>query len=285
MHRRRDGRRRGQIDPRMMMLLMQLGRQIANLEYKPPATLALMALNSAVYLYEFSLPFRVPDVCMHPAKILFGGDWKRLVLSAFYHADDYHLYYNMSSLLWKGVQLEQQFGTEEFIGMTLVLLGLSHSFYVAAAWIMYTLGISSSSMQTCAVGFSAVLFAYKVVLNFNSPRMTNVYGISVPLKYACWLELVMISIITPNASFLGHLCGILAGLVYVTGGRAIMLGSIFSAASSSAPASAPSRHTIQRGILRPNRQRRRQEEEDADLAEAMRRSRMDHALRNRGVYR
>ena len=30
-------------------------------------------------------------------------------------------------------------------------------------------------------------------------------------QLVCWLELVLIQLATPQASFLGHLCGILAG--------------------------------------------------------------------------
>ena len=36
--------------------------------------------------------------------------------------------------------------------------------------------------STCAVGFSAVLFAMKVVLNSNSPGWSSVAGISLPTK-------------------------------------------------------------------------------------------------------
>lgn len=35
-------------------------------------------------------------------------------------------------------------------------------------------------------------------------------------QYVAWVELVVISLITPNASFLGHLVGILAGLLHLT---------------------------------------------------------------------
>lgn len=40
-------------------------------------------------------------------------------------------------------------------------------------------------------------------------------GFRLNTRYAAWLELVLISILVPNASFLGHLCGILAGILYV----------------------------------------------------------------------
>ena len=35
------------------------------------------------------------------------------------------------------------------------------------------------------------------------------------LQYGAWAELVLIQLVTPNASFVGHLAGILAGLLYV----------------------------------------------------------------------
>jgi rhomboid domain-containing protein 1 len=57
------------------------------------------------------------------------------------------------------------------------------------------------------VGFSAVLFALKYVLNATSPGSSVVGGIAVPTRWAAWVELVLISLVTPNASFLGHLCG------------------------------------------------------------------------------
>ncbi len=36
--------------------------------------------------------------------------------------------------------------------------------------------------RDCAVGFSAVLFALKVVLNAQSPTFSTIYGVSVPSK-------------------------------------------------------------------------------------------------------
>ena len=42
------------------------------------------------------------------------------------------------------------------------------------------------------------------------------YNLLVALQYVTWAELVYIQFISPQASFLGHLSGILAGLTYVT---------------------------------------------------------------------
>lgn len=51
----------------------------------------------------------------------------------------------------------------------------------------------------------------QVVLNHNSPATTSVYGFQVPTKYAAWLELLVIHVLVPRSSFMGHMCGILAG--------------------------------------------------------------------------
>lgn len=63
--------------------------------------------------------------------------------------------------------------------------------------------------------FSGVLFALKVITTKESePRMVNIGGILVPSRYAAWVELIAIHLLVPNASFMGHLAGILAGFLY-----------------------------------------------------------------------
>lgn len=72
----------------------------------------------------------------------------------------------------------------------------------------------------CAVGFSGVIFALKVLTTYDLPRghMTSVMGLfTVPTRLACWVELVITSLLFPNVSFVGHLAGILVGLLYVKG--------------------------------------------------------------------
>lgn len=50
-----------------------------------------------------------------------------------------------------------------------------------------------------------------MLLNHDSPATTSVYGFRVPTKYAAWLELLVIHLLVPRSSFMGHMCGILAG--------------------------------------------------------------------------
>lgn len=93
------------------MPLVLLGAQVLRIgvDNLPPATLALLVGNVAVHVAELVLPqlaLLLPDlreVCLQPAAMLAGrGSLQRLLLAHFYHLNDWHLYYNMSSLLWKG---------------------------------------------------------------------------------------------------------------------------------------------------------------------------------------
>lgn len=45
------------------------------------------------------------------------------------------------------------------------------------------------------------------VLNASSDGWISLQGIPIPIGWACWAELFLTSLISPNASFLGHLCG------------------------------------------------------------------------------
>lgn len=193
--------------------------QYAGRDRKPPVTAALIVANVFLFLRPGRLDDVLPtisEVCLNPHLVLKNWDVKRLFLSAFYHADETHLVYNMLSLLWKGVQLEGSMGSFKFAEMVAVLLGLSHGLVVGIAKGLSVFGDYPDALHNhCAIGFSAVLFALKVVLNWNSPSFTNVYGVLVPSRYAAWAELVLIQMFVPGTSFLGHLCGILAGLLYV----------------------------------------------------------------------
>ena len=145
------------------------------------------------------------------------------------HADDggWHLYYNMASLLWKGVSLEFEMGSDQFGLMLGALLVISHALFVPVTYLATTAGLGQiwgelDSFTDCCVGFSTVLFGLKIIMNHSTvgDRAVGYWGMSFPVqaKYAAWAELVLISLISPNASFMGHLCGILAGLIWLHSG-------------------------------------------------------------------
>eukprot|EP01083_Nonionella_stella_P174360 604173_1 len=209
---RRQSSRRNDMLP-LLLLFGQL--QEIGLNRIPPVTLIFFAINVAVHFMATHIP--LSEVCIRPISIIQYGQYERLVLSAFFHADNWHLYYNMASLLWKGMNLERQIGSSRLLIIIIISTVLSSILYVIISASLVNMLEFDSSFHSCAVGFSAVLFALKVVLNYDSNANTMYWGLRIPTKYLCWFELVLISIVSPSASFLGHLCGILVGVICALG--------------------------------------------------------------------
>lgn len=69
----------------------------------------------------------------------------------------------------------------------------------------------------CGAGFSGVLFAYMVISGFIYDRESqSLFGFfSVPAKVYPWVLLVISQFIMPGVSFIGHLCGMISGYIYI----------------------------------------------------------------------
>ena len=220
---RRTGRRGGRDQNYYLatMLVTQVVRRLNELERKPPFTILLLGLCAAAHYTEVRdwLP-SVGQACLRPERLHPGESMLgifnpvRMIFSSLLHANEYHLYHNCISLLNKGVQLELRHKPLPFAAMTCFLLGASSGLYVLISHLgVAMLGLTPS----CAIGFSAVLFGYKVVAALESGHTgeQTIFGIRVPKGvYLSWVELVTIQFVHPNASFLGHLCGVLAGWLY-----------------------------------------------------------------------
>ena len=172
-------------------------------------------------------PLRFPG--QQASGSLLTVSYNRLLLSSVIHNDDMHLYYNMLSLLFKGINLERHMGSEEFLFLVVFSLVISHTLHVIISYSLFEIiGLSSADAKydTNSIGFSAVLFSLKFVWNhFDLCELSNIWGINVLTKYAAWAELLVISIVSPNTSFLGHFSGILAGVLYIHVARPLLLYS------------------------------------------------------------
>jgi len=195
----------------------------------PAVTALLMAINAAVhYLSNGTLIAShalVPAVILQslgllpqPPLRLFAWslsplqELQRLVVSQFLHADDIHLIYNLLSLLQKGRALEPLLGSRRFatlVGLIVLWSGVLHT---AIAFVLAEFFHSPGALVTPAVGFSAVLFGLSYTLT-RSDRWTFCYGIPVRTFALPWIELVLLHLLVPNSSFVGHLSGIIAGAI------------------------------------------------------------------------
>lgn len=194
--------------------LMQTGVQ-----YIPPVTLGVIALNTAIYLRLLAGLPSIRQACISYVYVLYAGDWRRIILSPFFHLDDMHLYYNMVSFLWKSTSLERRIGSTSMLYLLSVFSVLTSCMLLILDYSLSVLLHDLSYLHTCAAGFSGVVFALKVVTTYNLPpgSTTNVFLFRVPSSVAYWVELGVIQILVPSVSFTGHLAGILVGLLYVKG--------------------------------------------------------------------
>lgn len=215
--------------------LLFLISQLYNIGFNriPPVTLSFIGINIAVYLELLkSLP-PLGKACVSAHHVWFNGDWKRLVLAAFYHLDDFHLYYNMASFVWKGMSLEGRMGSSRFLYVLAVFTALTNTVLVALDIALANITEDYSYIYTCAAGFSGVIFALKVLTTYNLPSgVSMVMGMfPVPMRWACWVELIVIQLLVPRASFTGHLAGILVGMMYVKGPLKYIMDKISGAGS------------------------------------------------------
>eukprot|EP01111_Echinosteliopsis_oligospora_P019706 TRINITY_DN9659_c0_g1_i1.p1 TRINITY_DN9659_c0_g1~~TRINITY_DN9659_c0_g1_i1.p1 ORF type:complete len:277 (-),score=21.18 TRINITY_DN9659_c0_g1_i1:63-893(-) len=208
--------RRGNSNAGLIFLAIEIAR--IGIDNIPPVTLAVLALNVCIYLFN-PLDHDIGQICILPSLILSDfHNLSRLIFAPFYHLHDYHLYYNMSSLLLKGRTLEPIVGSFMFgclvavfsIACSIALVGLSYILTIITGDISYN--------YTCTAGFSAVLFALKVVVNDRDPDSRRyLMGIPVQTRYLAWAELLLIHLLVPQSSFLGHLSGIIIGYAYKFG--------------------------------------------------------------------
>ena len=125
----------------------------------PPATLAALATQAAIYIDVPALLglTRLPpleDVCVSAHHVWYRKDWRRLFLASVFHANDWHLYFNMTSFLSKAVTLERVFGSAGFLCLLGAFSVLVNMVLIALALVAEALTGDVSYANQCAVGFS-----------------------------------------------------------------------------------------------------------------------------------
>ena len=84
---------------------------------------------------------------------------------------------------------------------------------------LYLMLGDASQIQSSGVGFSGVLFCYALIESYHTQEtVRSIFGLfNVSAKLYPFILLILIQVILPGISFLGHLSGILVGLLAVSG--------------------------------------------------------------------
>lgn len=119
-----------------------------------------------------------------------------------------------------GKVLEQQFGSFIFLCITILFLLIIGPLQIPLAIMFETITMNKIgllSTNQCGVGYSGVLFAYFMIyLSLIPNQRINFCGYQVKKWVVPFIELIMLSVML-QASFIGHLSGIIVGLLYITG--------------------------------------------------------------------
>jgi membrane associated rhomboid family serine protease len=156
--------------------------------------------------------------CFSPALI-----WKqylqvyRIFTCAYVHGSVLHILFNLMALVSLMPMLERACGTATLLVLTVI-------FHITIGLLDYTLSYISwlSSVHflqtmfpffSCAIGFSAVLFAYLTIqVTSYDLGPQSLFGLcTISSQVYPWVLLLIIQLLWPGVSFGGHLSGILSG--------------------------------------------------------------------------
>ncbi|KAK9809019.1 hypothetical protein WJX72_008009 [[Myrmecia] bisecta] len=160
-------------------------------------------------------------VCLSAYRTLAYLQVYRLITSAVFHVGLLHIAFNMLAFVPIAKSLERSLGSVQFGHLMLLIVVLGGSAYVLLSYaVAYgPFGLGAEFLHRCAVGLSGLVFGLIVVDNAQSAAThRSIFGFfQVPAKLYPWALMVFWQLVMPGVSFLGHLCGVLMGQLYVWG--------------------------------------------------------------------
>lgn len=180
-----------------------------------PATSCIISLCTAIWFYIQKKNIGYSHVGLSYETAVDGHHW-RLITSAFSHISVVHLVFNMSAL-WSLGAVEQLghlgLGVRYYLHYSLVLVVLSGLLVLGSYHILINRFKIEYFRRVTAVGYSCVVFGWMTILSVKQPSSKlNLFGfLSLPISFAPFESLIFTSIIVPQASFVGHLSGIIIG--------------------------------------------------------------------------
>lgn len=178
-----------------------------------PATASIVFVCCLSWLWINWRGIDYEDIGLSYEKVVEQGHYWRAVTASLSHVNLLHLAFNMSSL-WTCRFVELTHGPIFYFKFSFLLLVLSVVVILLLYHVLITRFHKEHYRHSLAVGYSCVVFGWMTVVAQWSPSPTiPIFGFPVPIALAPFTSLILTSLIIPNASFIGHLSGILIGFL------------------------------------------------------------------------
>jgi len=182
----------------------------------PPITLFIIVFCVLIHALVFLFDVDLYEFTMNPRALFYLNEWFRMFSSAFLHASLMHIAMNMMSVAAIGAALEQSIGSLTLVFLILWGIVLSGVLFSGISWVVWKITDDPSWMVQNAVGFSGIIFTLAVVESYRSLTPTrSIFGfVQVPTRIYPWALMIVLQVMVPQISFMGHFSGLLVGVFY-----------------------------------------------------------------------
>lgn len=198
--------------------LGQLPRRVRMAGLPPLFTTCALSLCVLVYFLQvFAVAPPLSAVCIAPSAVVTRFQVYRFLFAPFFHSGIFHILFNGIALYFLGSDFERGVGTLAALYTTLIVfvpaIGACH---VAVAYLFDALA-GTTLRNNCAIGISGILFAL-IVISVQFTETVSFFGLfELPANVYPFFLLVVLSLLSPGLSFVGHLSGILVGYGLISG--------------------------------------------------------------------
>jgi len=174
------------------------------------ATIALIAVNVAVFLLTYVSRRLIGYLALTPALVLSANSWWQLLTYMFVHGGLWHLLFNMLALFLFGVPLERSLGSTEFL-LYYFVTGLGAG--LATLAVNYYSGLALIPVVGASGAIYALLLAYATLYPDARLWIFGLFPLRAPVAVLLFAGLALFSELTGTRSGVAHLTH-LAGLVF-----------------------------------------------------------------------
>jgi membrane associated rhomboid family serine protease len=195
-----------------------------------PQTCMLIFVMVIIFIHQKWYNKSLAEVSIGYTHIVEDHQFSRIFTSTFSHASFLHVLFNMASLYPVGT-MEATLGAVLYLNYTFILVVVSSGFHTLMQHLLlrYRGGRYTSYVRNGkSVGYSGVLFGWIVVQSLSQAKYCpipilpslfknfclptwNPFGLGFKFNLGPFISLLLIQVIVPRVSFLGHASGIVAG--------------------------------------------------------------------------